>query len=280
MIPKVSEVKAEIGVFGGTGFYQLDSSDGDSPVKFIEELEVETPYGAPSDKIVIAEVYGKRVAFLPRHGRDHRYPPHKVPYRANIWAFKSLGVRKILGPCASGSLQPFIAPGDIVILDQLVDFTKTRTYTFFDGPITTHISFADPYCPKLRELLIKKATDLNLSFHPKGTVVVIEGPRFSTRAESRFFTMAGFDVINMTQSPEAILAREMEMCYAGVTLITDWDVGMEGHPEVTPVTHEMAVKIFKENQEKLKKLIFETIRELDPKEDCSCNHALRDARLK
>lgn len=278
IVPTPKEVKAKIGVFGGTGFYQLSSKA--SPVKVIEEVEMDTPYGPPSDRITIAEVHGKRVAFLPRHGRDHRYPPHKVPYRANIWAFKALGVRKVLAPCASGSLQPFIHPGHIVILDQLVDFTKSRTYTFYDGPITTHISFADPYCPKLRKLLIETAEELNLDFHPKGTVVVIEGPRFSTKAESKFYTMAGFDVINMTQSPEAVLAREMEMCYAGIALITDWDVGLEGHPEITPVTHELAVKIFKENQDKLRKLIFETIRKLDPDEDCECNNALRDARLK
>ncbi len=269
----MTEFKPAIGIFGGTGLYQFEG------LEVLEERWVETPYGQPSDKITIAEYKGKRLVFLPRHGRDHRYPPHRIPFRANIWAFKNLGVTKILAPCAAGSLQPYIAPGDMVILDQIVDMTKTREYTFYDGPVTTHISFADPYCKTLREILIKSAEELNLPFHPKGTVVVIEGPRFSTRAESRFFTNQGFEVINMTQMPEAILAREMEMCYAGIALITDWDVGLEGRPDIEPVTHESAVKAFKENQEKLKKLLLKAVELIVPEQECECNRALTDARV-
>ncbi len=272
MFPKTNAEPA-IGIFGGTGFYELKG------MKVLDEVWVETPYGAPSDKLVIAEYDGKRVVFLPRHGKDHRYPPHRVPYRANIWAFKSLGVTKIIAPCAAGSLQPYIKPGDMVILDQIFDMTKNRTYTFYEGPVVTHISFADPYCPKLRQILIESAKDLNIPFHPKGTVVVIEGPRFSTRAESRFFTASGFEVINMTQMPEALLARELEICYAGVALITDWDVGLEGRDDIEPVTHEMAVKTFQENQERLKELLIEAIKRIDPSEVCSCNRALEGARF-
>lgn len=261
--------RADIGVFGGSGFYELMES--------YEEIKVETPYGAPSDKIAIGEIAGKKVAFLPRHGKDHRYPPHMIPYRANLYAFKSLGVKRIIAPCAAGSLQKHIKPGDIVVCDQLVNRTFRRIDTFYDGPIVTHVSFADPYCPELRKIAIDTIRELGIPLHEKGTVVVIEGPRFSTRAESRWYTNMGWEVINMTQYPEAILARELEMCYVNISLITDYDVGMEG--EIPPVTAEEVIKIFKENVDKAKKVIFKMIERMPIERSCKCGEALRFARV-
>lgn len=262
--------KADIGVFGGTGFYSFLKS---------KEIVVETPYGSTSDKIALAEVDGKIVAFIPRHGKDHRYPPSKVPYRANIWAFKKLGVKYIISPCAAGSLQPQIKPGDIVILDQIFDRTYKRENTFYEGPITTHVSFANPYNEYLRNLFIKKAKEMSLPHHERGTVVVIEGPRFSTKAESRFYSQMGFHVINMTQMPEAILARELEIPFVGIALITDYDVGLEGHPEIEPVSHKIAVENFLKNQEKLKDLILSVIKEIDLNREEEESKALENARF-
>src|SRR5438309_8147458 len=183
--------EATIGVFGGSGFYAF--------LEDAEEVKVATPYGEPSAPIVIGDVGGRRVAFLPRHGRRHEYPPHKVPYRANLWAMKELGVERVIAPAAAGSLQPHVRRGDFVVCDQLVDRTSGRAATFYDGPETTHVSFADPYCPVVRSVAIAKAEEARLPLHEQGTVVVIEGPRFSTRAESSFYSLQGWEVINMTQ---------------------------------------------------------------------------------
>jgi 5'-methylthioadenosine phosphorylase len=242
----------------------------------VEEVDLDTPYGKPSAPVAIGEVGGRRVAFLPRHGVKHEHPPHRVPYRANLWAMKELGVRRVLGPTASGSLQPHVRPGDFVVCDQLVDRTRSRPHTFYDGPETTHISFADPYCPTIREHLIRAGRELGIRIHERGTVVVIEGPRFSTRAESAWFTAAGWEVINMTQYPEAVLARELELCYANVSLITDYDVGVEGVP---PVTHEEVIRVFNENNERLRSLLFAVIPALPGERDCPCATALRGARF-
>ena len=198
---------------------------------------------------------GKRVAFLPRHGKDHRYPPHKINYRANLWAMKELGVKRIIGPSAAGSLQPHIKPGDFVVVDQFVNRTWGRADTFFDGPITKHISAADPYCAELRSLAIKAANELKINVHPRGTVVVIQGPRFSTRAESKEFSERGWEVINMTQYPEGYLAKELGICYVNIALITDYDAGLEDDPQVQPVTHEEVMRVFQANIDKVKQLI-------------------------
>ncbi len=187
------EKDVKIGVFGGSGFYSL--------LDHAEKIKVDTPYGPTSDLITIGEVEGKKVAFLPRHGEKHSLPPHKIPYRANLWAMKELGVERIIGPCAAGSLQPHVKIGDFVISDQIVNRTYRREDTFYDGPVVTHVSFADPYCPELRKIAIESAKKLNLPHHERGTVVVIEGPRFSTRAESKFYSSQGWEVINMTQYP-------------------------------------------------------------------------------
>ncbi len=263
--------KADVGVFGGSGFYRFL---GD-----VEEIKVETPYGPPSDKVSIATLKGKRVAFLPRHGKEHILPPHMINYRANIYAMYLLGVKTIIGPCAAGSLQPQVKPGHFVVCDQFVDRTSGRKDTFYDGPVTTHISSADPYCPELRQIIIEKAKELKFPIHEKGTVVVIQGPRFSTRAESRWFTQMGWEVINMTQYPESILARELGLCYANISLITDYDAGLEGYDEITPVTHEAVIKVFNENNEKLRVLLNEIIEAIPAEVGCTCESSLAGARL-
>ncbi len=258
-----------IGVFGGSGFYSL--------MEKAEKIKVDTPYGAPSDLISVGEIAGKRVAFLPRHGERHTLPPHKIPYRANLYAMKSLGVERIIAPCAAGSLQPHVKIGDFVVSDQIVNRTFRRVDTFYDGPVVTHIGFADPYCPELRQIAIDSARRLSLPIHEKGTVVVIEGPRFSTRAESKWYSSMGWEVINMTQYPESVLARELEMCYVNIALITDYDVGVEG--KVPPVSHEEVIKVFKENNEKLKALVFEIIKSVPDERHCKCGEALKGARF-
>jgi 5'-methylthioadenosine phosphorylase len=261
-------VDAEIGVFGGSGFYAfLDET---------ETVHIDTPYGPPSAPPVLGDVGGRRVAFIPRHGLKHEFPPHRVPYRANVWAMKELGVTRILGPNACGSLQPTVKPGDFVICDQLVDRTRNRPNTFYDGPETTHISFADPYCEVMRKVAIAQGRALGIPLHDRGTVVVIEGPRYSTRAESAWFASAGWEVINMTQYPESLLARELEVCYANISLITDYDVGVE---DVPPVTHEEVVRVFTENNARLRDLLFSTIPELPEVRECPCATALTGARF-
>lgn len=261
---------AEIGVFGGSGFYQL--------LEKVEEKALHTPYGAPSDKIALGEIGGRRVAFLPRHGQGHRLPAHAINYRANLWAMKSLGVHRILAPCAVGSLQPHVKPGDFVICDQFVDRTHGREDTFYDGPVSIHVSSAAPYCPELRELAVQTARELDITVHPRGTVVVIQGPRFSTRAESKWFSSQGWEVINMTQYPEAVLARELEICYVNVSLVTDYDVGLEG-TGIEPVTAQEAMRVFGENNRRVRELIFRLIPEIPRERSCPCTTALQSATI-
>lgn len=258
--------QAEIGVFGGSGFYSLLDN--------AEEVRVDTPYGAPSAPVTVGDIAGRRVAFLPRHGTAHQYPPHMINYRANVYAMKLLGVTRIIGPNACGSLQPHVKPGDFVICDQFVDRTWGRKDTFYDGPTTTHVSSADPYCPVMRQVAIDKAKELGITVHERGTVVVIQGPRFSTRAESRWFASQGWEVINMTQYPEAYLARELEICYCNISLITDHDAGAEG---VEPVTNEEVIRVFNQNNEKLRGLLHAMIPALPEERDCLCAHALEGA---
>jgi 5'-methylthioadenosine phosphorylase len=261
---------ADVGVFGGSGFYSF--------LEKVEEVELDTPHGSPSAPLAVGEVGGRRVAFLPRHGKKHQFPPHRVPYRANVWAMKELGVQRIVGPCAAGSLQPHVKPGHFVVCDQLVDRTWGRADTFYDGPETTHIGFADPYCPEMREVAVKQGRDLGIDLHERGTVVTVQGPRFSTRAESAFFKNQGWEVINMTQYPEAILSRELEMCYLNVSLITDYDVGVEGS-DVEAVSHEMVIKVFDENLARLRDLLFRVIPALPKERACPCTTALEGARF-
>jgi 5'-methylthioadenosine phosphorylase len=258
-----------IGVFGGSGFYSF--------LEDVEEVEVDTPYGRPSGHLTVGEVGGIRTAFLPRHGYHHELPPHMINYRANVWAMKEVGVRRIIGPCASGALKPELELGEFVVCDQFVDRTSGRTDTFYDGPETTHVSAADPYCPDLRVVLVETARELGIPVRDGGTVVVIQGPRFSTRAESRWFQDAGWDMINMTAYPEGYLAREFELCYANISMVTDHDVGVEG---AAPVSHETVVTVFNENNAKLRELLFEVIPKIpeQPAEHL-CATALRGARF-
>jgi 5'-methylthioadenosine phosphorylase len=260
---------AEVGVFGGSGFYSF--------LEDAEEIDVDTPYGKPSATITIGDVGGKRVAFLPRHGRNHELPPHEIPYLANVWALKDLGVRRIIGPNASGALKADLELGEFVVCDQFVDRTSGRKDTFYDGPETTHVSAADPYCPDLRRLLVETAGELGIKARDGGTVVVVQGPRFSTRSESKWFQEMGCDVINMTAYPEGFLARELELCYANVSMVTDHDVGVEG---TAPVSHEQVVRVFTENNERLRELLFAVIPRIPPQpEEHLCATALRGARF-
>jgi 5'-methylthioadenosine phosphorylase len=237
---------------------------------------LETPYGEPSDAISVGHIGNARVAFLPRHGKRHQFPPHRINYRANLWALKSLGVSRVLGPAAAGSLQANVKPGDFVICDQFVDRTSGRSATFFDGPSTVHVSSADPYCPELRALAAEVCRAEGISVHSAGTVVVIEGPRFSTRAESRWFSGAGWEVINMTQYPEVILARELELCYANISLITDFDVGLEGL-DMPTVSVDEVIKVFQANNERLKEVLMRLIPGIPKARDCGCGQALQGA---
>lgn len=262
---------AEIGVFGGSGFYAF--------LDRVEEVKVDTPYGAPSDLVAVGEVAGRKVAFLPRHGRTHSIPPHKINYRANLWAMKELGVQQVISPCAAGSLQTHVRPGDFVVCDQFVDRTRGRADTFYDGPTVHHVSPADNYCPAMRRIAVETIKEMGIPCHERGTVVVIQGPRFSTKAESRWFTSAGWEVINMTQYPEAYLARELAMCVVNISLITDYDSGLVAEGEVSPVTAEEVMHVFHQNAERIRKVIFAMIERLPTSRECPCPKVLDYARV-
>ena len=252
--------QAEIGVFGGSGFYSLQ--DG------CQSVAIDTPYGAPSDRLSLVEIAGKRVAFLPRHGADHHLAPSQIPYRANIWAMQALGVKTIIGPCAAGSLQLEVKPGSFVICDQYVDRTWGRADTFFEGPNVVHLAGAEPYCPTLRSLAVSCAKELGIEVHERGTMVVIQGPRFSTRAESDWLKSMGWTVVNMTGYPEAYLAREKGICYVNISLITDYDAGIAGVAEA--VSSAEVFQVFKANNHKVRDLIYKMIAHIEPGAPCYC----------
>lgn len=254
-------------MIGGSGLYAL--------LDDATEHIVDTPYGAPSDPITVAQVGGRAVAFLPRHGRDHRYPPHLIPYRANLWALRSLGVRQILAPCAVGGLQPHLGLGTFVVPDQLIDRTSGRAQTYYDRG-AVHISFADPYCPVGRATLLDTAARRGIAAEDGGTMVVVEGPRFSTRAESRWFSAIGGAIVNMTGHPEAVLARELALCYTTIALVTDLDAGVEGG---SSVTQEEVFRVFGENTTRLRDLLLDAIAALPAGRDCPCPHTLDGIKL-
>ena len=249
-------------MIGGSGLYAL--------LDDAEEHTVETPYGPPSDPITVASVGGRSVAFLPRHGRDHRFPPHHIPYRANLWALRSLGVRQILAPCAVGGLRPELGPGTFVVPDQLIDRTSGRVQTFYDvGAV--HVSFADPYCPTGRAVAKSALEKKGVAAVDGGTMVVVEGPRFSTRAESRWFTSIGGAVVNMTGHPEAVLARELALCYTAIALVTDLDAGVEGDHGVT---QEEVFRVFGENTARLRDILMDALAAIPVERTCPCPQTL------
>ncbi|GAA4597936.1 S-methyl-5'-thioadenosine phosphorylase [Planotetraspora phitsanulokensis] len=255
--------RAEIGVIGGSGFYSL--------LDDAEEISVATPYGPPSDTITLGRIGERSVAFIPRHGRGHTFPPHRIPYRANLWALRSLGVRQVIGPSAVGSLRPEIGPGVLVVPDQLVDRTTSRVQTYYDAGGAVHVSFADPYCSSGRTVAVAKARETEWNTVDGGTLVVIEGPRFSTRAESRWYSGAGWSIIGMTAHPEAVLARELALCYTSLCLVTDHDAGVEAGEGVT---HEEVLAFFAANVERMRTLVGEVVEGLPLERSCSCGNAL------
>jgi 5'-methylthioadenosine phosphorylase len=262
--------RADVGVIGGSGLYSLLQS--------AVSVAVDTPFGPPSDPLTIGEVRGRRVAFLPRHGHDHRFPPHRVNYRANIWAMRAVGVRQVLGPCAVGSLQQEHDAGTVVVPDQIVDRTWGRAHTFYDdvGPVV-HVGFADPYCPNGRRVTVEVARARELDPVDGGTLVVVNGPRFSTRAESLWHQRQGWSIVGMTGSTEAALARELALCYTAISLVTDLDAGLE-HGE--GVTHDEVLQVFAANMDKIRALLLDVVVALPgASTDCSCRHAVDGLRL-
>lgn len=260
---------AEIGVIGGSGFYAF--------LENAHEVAVETPFGPPSEPPLIGEVAGRRVAFLPRHGRDHRFPPHQVNYRANLWALRAVGVRQVVGPCAVGSMRAEWGPGSLIIPDQLIDRTWGRAHTVYDGigPVV-HTSFADPYCRRGRKSAIEAATAVGWPAQPDGTLVVINGPRFSTRAESRWHAASGGDIVGMTGAPEASIARELALCYTSLAVVTDHDAGVDSGEGVT---QSEVMATFAASIDKLKAVVLGVIENLPKDDDCSCQHSLDGLEL-
>lgn len=272
VFPPRPEVVANIGIIGGSGLYDPEI------LREVREIKIYTPYGEPSDKIVVGSLFGKKVAFLPRHGRGHRIPPHKINYRANIWALKSLGVNWIISVSAVGSLREEYKPGDLVIPDQFIDMTKKREYTFFESGVVAHVSMAEPFCEHLRKILIEAGREVNYRLHDRGTYLCIEGPRFSTKAESRVWKeVFKADIIGMTLVPEVNLSCEAQICYATLALITDYDVWAE-----RPVTAEEVTRTMKENIEKAKSILYKVIERIPDQprsEMCSCCRSLETALL-
>lgn len=260
--------QADIGIFGGTGIY--DSGLLEDP----KEVAVDTPYGKTSDLITIGIFKGKRIAFMPRHGRKHSIPPHLINFRANIWAFKQLGIKRIVAPSAVGSLKEELAPGAFVLPEQFLDFTKSRKGTFSDEGKVIHISVADPFCPELQSAIQRAAKAQNITIHSGRTYVCIEGPRFSTKAESRFYKSTGADIIGMTLVPECQLAREAQMCYASICTVTDYDVWAE-----KPVTAKEVIETLKKNVENTKRLLTSLPDEIPQQRACLCEKALEEAQF-
>ncbi len=263
------KARAEIGIIGGSGFYSLFDES--------ESLYVETEYGRPSDLVTLGKIGSRSVAFLPRHGSRHILPPHKVPYRANIEALRSLGVDRIIASNAVGSLTEEYAPGDFVFFDQFINMTHGREESFFEGAPVSHVSAAEPYCSELLSLAANEAKSMRIKYHSNGTVVVINGPRFSTKAESRLFSSQGFHVINMTQYPEVMLARERGICYLGIGIVTDYDAGIEGRSDIKPVSAAEVNRVFAKSMETAKRLILDLILKIPKAHSCSCGDALEGA---
>jgi 5'-methylthioadenosine phosphorylase len=260
--------QAEIGIFGGTGIYDSGL------LKEAKEITVETPFGKTSDSITVGIFKGKKIAFMPRHGKKHTIPPHLINYRANIWAFKELGIKRIIAPSAVGSLKEEIAPGQFVLPSQFLDFTKSRKLSFSEEGRVIHISVADPFCPELQSAILAAAKTHSIPVHRNCTYVCIEGPRFSTKAESRFFRSTDADIIGMTLVPECQLAREAQICYASISTVTDYDVWAE-----KPVTAKEVMETLSKNVENTKKLLTSIPDEIPQSRNCSCAKALEEAEF-
>jgi 5'-methylthioadenosine phosphorylase len=262
------ERSAEVAVIGGTGVYDPEI------IEDAREVKVYTPFGAPSDLVTLGVYGGRDIAFIPRHGKGHQIPPHRINNRANIWALKELGVERIVASSAVGSLREDYGPGDFVITEQFIDRTKKRLDTFYEGGQLCHISSADPVCPQLHGFFVDHAKRLDLRVHPTGTYVCVEGPRFSTRAESRLFRQWGADIVGMTIYPECVLAREAEICYVSLAMVTDYDVWAE-----KPVSTHEIIETMTENSANFKRLIMEALPEIPMERECECGEALKYALI-
>ena len=259
---------AEIGIFGGTGIYDSGL------LKDSKEISVDTPYGKTSDSITVGEFNGRKIAFMPRHGKKHTIPPHLINFRANIWAFKDLGVKRIIAPSAVGSLKEEFEPGHFALPSQFIDFTKSRKGTFSDDGRVIHISVADPFCPELQQIILDVTREQEIKIHNDCTYVCIEGPRFSTKAESKFFRTTGADIIGMTLVPECQLAREAQICYVSISTVTDYDVWAE-----KPVTAKEVMETLAKNVETTKKILTLVIDQIPEIKSCSCEKALEEAEF-
>jgi len=262
------EKNVEIGIFGGTGIYDSGLLEN------TQEIDIDTPYGKPSDTITVGTFKGRKIAFLPRHGKKHSIPPHKINFKANIWAFKELGITRIIAPSAVGSLKEEFEPGHFALPTQFLDFTKSRDGSFSDNGKVIHISVADPFCPELQTSILDVTNNQDLEMHKDCTYVCIEGPRFSTKAESKFFRTTGADIIGMTLVPECQLAREAQICYASISTVTDYDVWAD-----KPVTAKEVIATLSKNVEKTKKVLTELIDKIPKTRSCSCAKALEEAEF-
>jgi 5'-methylthioadenosine phosphorylase len=257
------------GIIAGSGLYEIEG------LTIKESLEIDTPYGMPSGPVMICEYGGRAANFLPRHGKDHSIPPHRVNYRANIWALKSVGVRRIISVSAAGGINRDLSPGDIVIGDQIMDFTKNRINTFFDESDVVHVDFTYPFCDQMRKIIIDRAGEIHIGVVREGTYIAVEGPRLETASEIEHYRSAGADIVGMTGMPEAVLAREAEICYAGIYVVTNYAAGMkEGK-----LTTEEVIATMKGSAEKIRELIAHLVEPLSAKRTCACKDALKDARL-
>ncbi len=260
--------RADIGVIGGSGFYSfLDDAT---------EVALDTPWGPPSDPLVLGTLGDRPVAFVPRHGRDHRFTPHRINYRANLWALRAVGVRDVFAPSAVGSLRPELGPGTVVVPDQVVDRTWGRSHTFYDDSPPVHVSFADPYCPRGRAAAVASARAEGVQVADGGTLVVINGPRFSSRAESQWHAAQGWSIVGMTGVPEAALARELAVCYTSVSLVTDHDAGVE---DIAAVTHEEVLRVFGQNVDRVREVLERVVTTLPADDNCPCRRALDGVHL-
>jgi len=263
---KEEKQPARIGIIGGSGLYDMEG------IEIIDTIDLDTPFGKPSEPLTLAKIGTQEVIFLPRHGKGHRIPPHRINYRANIYAMKQVGVQQIVSVSAVGSLREDIRPGDFIIIDQFVDRTYGRDATFFDGPVVAHVSMADPVCPALRQRLIRACDAQQIRVHTTGTYVVMQGPQFSSRAESELYRQWGMDIIGMTNMPEAKLAREAEICYATVAMCTDYDCW---HEEEEDVSVSSVIEIMQTNVRKAKRMLHALLQDNVDTHACQCGQALQ-----